>query len=108
MISSGIYGYPKDQALHIAFSAISQFLFTSEANVYLVLFDKKAITLSEKLFSAIEQYIDDNYVDEHLLEERSRVIEHYVVYNSGSLSQDSKLFSARRSIEDVLDQKKTH
>ena len=104
LISSGIYGYPKDQALHIAFSAISQFLFANEANVYLVLFDKKAITLSEKLFSAIEQYIDDNYVDEHLLEERSRVIEHYVVYNSGSLSQDSKLFSARRSIEDVLDQ----
>lgn len=104
LISSGIYGYPKDQALHIAISAISQFLFANEANVYLVLFDKKATTLSGKLFSAIEQYIDDNYVNELLLEERSRVIEHYVVYNSGPISQDSTLFSARRSIEDVLDQ----
>ncbi len=102
LISSSIYGYPKDQALHIAVSTISQFLFTNEANVYLVLFDKKAITLSEKLFSAIEQYIDDNYVDEHLLKERSRVIEHYETYKSGPII--SELFSAKRSIEDILDQ----
>ncbi|OQB24849.1 MAG: hypothetical protein BWY11_00813 [Firmicutes bacterium ADurb.Bin182] len=33
--------------------------------VYLVVFDKSAFTLSEKLFSAITQYIDDNYAEEH-------------------------------------------
>jgi O-acetyl-ADP-ribose deacetylase (regulator of RNase III) len=72
LISSGIYGYPKDQALQIAISAIGEFLLKHDIDVYLVVFDKNAYTLSEKLFFAIERYIDDNYVDEHLREERSR------------------------------------
>ena len=63
LISSGIYGYPKDQALRIAISAISEFLMQHEMTIYLVVFDKKAVTLSETLFAAIESYIDDNYVE---------------------------------------------
>ena len=75
LISSGIYGYPKDQALQIAISAIDEFLLNHEMTVYLVVYDKKAFILSEKLFSAIEKYIDDNYVEEHLLSECNRGIE---------------------------------
>ena len=33
--------------------------------VYIVIFDKAAYKISEKLFSDIAEYIDDNYVDEH-------------------------------------------
>lgn len=33
--------------------------------VYIVIFDRKAYQISEKLFSDIAAYIDDNYVDEH-------------------------------------------
>ncbi|HOQ10523.1 MAG TPA: macro domain-containing protein [Syntrophomonadaceae bacterium] len=98
LISSGIYGYPKDQALHVAVSAISEFLFTHEANVYLVLFDKNAVTLSEKLFSAITKYIDDNYAEEHLLRERRRGIE--LLDTSYHHIQESP----RRSLEHILDQ----
>lgn len=65
LIASGIYGYPKGQAIRIAVSAISEFLVNHEITVYLVVYDKKAFVLSEKLFSAIEKYIDDNYVEEH-------------------------------------------
>ncbi|MDA8228679.1 MAG: macro domain-containing protein, partial [Desulfitobacterium hafniense] len=36
LISSGIYGYPKDQALKIAISAIGEFLINHEITVYLV------------------------------------------------------------------------
>lgn len=72
LISSGIYGYPKDQALQVAISAIGQFLLKYDMEVYLVVFDRKAFTLSGKLFSAIERYIDDNYADEHLKAERFR------------------------------------
>ena len=77
LISSGIYGYPKDQALQIAISAIGEFLLNHEMTVYLVVYDKKAFALSEKLFSAIEKYIDDNYIEEHRLSERRNGIEPY-------------------------------
>lgn len=42
LISSGIYGYPKDQAFKIAISAIGEFLLNHEITVYLVFYDKKA------------------------------------------------------------------
>ncbi len=77
LISSGLYGYPKDQALQIAISAISEFILNHEMMVYLVVYDKKAFVLSEKLFSAIEKYIDDNYVEEHHLNKYRRGIEPY-------------------------------
>jgi O-acetyl-ADP-ribose deacetylase (regulator of RNase III) len=70
LISSGIFGYPKDEALRIAISAIGSFLLKHEMTVYLVVFDKAAYTLSEKLFKSIETYIDDNYVDKHTLKRR--------------------------------------
>lgn len=51
LISSGIYGYPKDQALQVAISAINKFLLDNEINVYMVLFDKDTVALGEKLFA---------------------------------------------------------
>ena len=65
LISSGIYGYPKDQALRVAIDTISEFLLENEMTVFIVIFDKKAYRISEKLFADIEEYIDDHYVDEH-------------------------------------------
>ncbi|MBQ8288890.1 MAG: O-acetyl-ADP-ribose deacetylase [Clostridia bacterium] len=65
LISSGVYGYPKDQALKVAIDVISDFLLENEMTVYIVIFDKAAYKISEKLFSDIAEFIDDNYVDEH-------------------------------------------
>ena len=65
LISSGVYGYPKDQALKVAIDVISDFLLENEIKVYIVIFDKAAYKIGEKLFSDIAEYIDDNYVDEH-------------------------------------------
>ncbi|NLO39858.1 MAG: O-acetyl-ADP-ribose deacetylase [Ruminiclostridium sp.] len=70
LISAGAYGYPKDQALKIAISVIGEFLMVHEMLVYLVVFDKAAYVLSEKLFSSIKEYIDDKYTEE-FMEERS-------------------------------------
>ena len=63
LISSGAYGYPKDQALKVAVDVISGFLLENEMTVYIVVFDKTAFKISEKLFSDIAEYIDDNYTD---------------------------------------------
>lgn len=65
LIASGIFGYPKDQALRVAIDTISDFLLSNDMTVYIVIFDKKAYRISGKLFADITEYIDDNYVDAH-------------------------------------------
>ena len=62
LISSGVYGFPKDTALEIAFSTISSFLMKHEMKVLLVVFDRHALELSENLLGDIKQYIDDHTV----------------------------------------------
>ena len=63
LISTGTYGFPKDKALQIAISAFSAFLLEQDVDIYLVVFDQASYRLSEKLFSHVASYIDQNYVD---------------------------------------------
>ena len=65
LISSGIFGYPKDEALKVAIDTISSFLLENDMMVYIVIFDRKAYQISSKLFADINAYIDDRYVEEH-------------------------------------------
>lgn len=65
LISSGVYGYPKDQALRVAVDTIGEFLLNNDMTVYLVIFDRKSYQISGKLFADIAEYIDDHYVDVH-------------------------------------------
>jgi len=64
LISSGIYGYPKDEALSVATSAISDWLMEDDMDVSLVVFDKTAFSLSSELHGEVKSFIDENYVDE--------------------------------------------
>ena len=72
LISSGVYGYPKDQALKVAVDTITEFLIEHDMLVYIVVFDKSAFQISEKLFADISSYIDDKYVDTHFIFNRTR------------------------------------
>ena len=65
LISSGVYGYPKDQVLKFAIQVITEFLFEHEMMVYLCVFDRKSYEFSKKLFTEISEIIDDKYVEEH-------------------------------------------
>ena len=73
LISSGIFGYPKDQALRVAVDTIGEFLMENDMTVYIVIFDRAAYQISGKLFSDIAEYIDDHYVDEHTDSRRERL-----------------------------------
>ena len=61
LISSGIYGYPKEEALRVAISAIKDFLIDHDLYVILTIFDKTAFSISQQLVGEIESYIDENY-----------------------------------------------
>jgi O-acetyl-ADP-ribose deacetylase (regulator of RNase III) len=65
LISSGIYGYPKAEALRVATGAIRSFLADNEIDVTLVVFDKDSFEVSEDLLGKVEAYIDENYIGEH-------------------------------------------
>ena len=52
LISAGIYGYPKEEALRVAVETITQYLDNTslDMTVFLVLYDKEACQLGARLF----------------------------------------------------------
>lgn len=111
LISSGIYGYPKAEALKVAIDEISEFLLKNDMTVYIVIFDKSAYRISEKLFADIEEYIDDNYVDKHALlypemRRMNKPDDEFEYCASIAMSADACLEEAsfKASLEDVIDQ----
>ena len=62
LLSSGNYGYPKEQAFRIAVDTITGFVLEHDLTVYLVLYDRHSLAVSRKLFASVEEYIDDHYV----------------------------------------------
>ena len=71
LISTGSYGFPKAEALRIMISEFSDFLSGHEMEITLVVFDEESFAVSGKIFSGIDEYIDENYVSEKLDEEYS-------------------------------------
>lgn len=92
LIASGVYDFPKDEALNIALAEIGKFLLTHEMKVILVVFDRKALELSEQLVGDIEQYIDEHST--HLLRKAE--------YDGGYPSDMRRRIAARRAEEETL------
>ena len=59
LISSGVYGYPKDQALKVAVDTIHTFLQDHDLTVYLVIFDQATCTVCERMFAYFAARLDD-------------------------------------------------
>ena len=62
LIATGVYGFPRDEALNIALAEIGKFLLTHDMKVILVVFDRKAFELSGQLVGEIDEFIDDHGV----------------------------------------------
>ncbi len=77
LISSGIFGYPKAEALAVAVSEISRFLTHEEMQVFIVVYDARSFELSRQVFDSVASYIDDVYVDaRNAFEQRSAELEY--------------------------------
>ncbi|MEW9077237.1 macro domain-containing protein [Terrisporobacter glycolicus] len=106
LISSGIYGYPKKEALNIAVSTIKEFLADNDMDIYLVVFDRKAVHLSEELYEGIKHYIDDFYEDEDYRLRYTDLLKIEEIYQDDCDFQEviyeTKDFN-KRSLESILD-----
>ena len=69
LISTGSFGFPKEQGIRIAVDEINGFLLNHEMLIYLVVFDEKATQMGRNLYPDLEAYIDRNYVQEKHEEE---------------------------------------
>lgn len=65
LLASGNHGFPKSKALQVAIGAFSEFLMEHEMQIYLVVFSKDSVKLSEKLVHNVACYIDENYIEEY-------------------------------------------
>lgn len=89
LISSGIYGYPKEKAVKVATDAIRSFLKDSDIQVSLVLFDQTQI--HTPLLSEVQKYLDAAYDPSQarsLLDEELQALHHVFEPVTGAPMQD--------------------
>jgi O-acetyl-ADP-ribose deacetylase (regulator of RNase III) len=105
LISSGVYGYPKEQALQVAVETISNFLMDADMTVYLVIFDRKSYQIGSARYHNIASYIDEHYVASHTdsKAERLRRAEQWAPLELSGLPDScesvcSQSFAARASV----------
>lgn len=75
--------------------------------VYLVVYDKKAFSLSEKLFTSIKEYIDDKYVNNRYLEGTTWRYPTQQSYRRTIESSDSSIYEEpkpkrKRKLDDLV------
>jgi O-acetyl-ADP-ribose deacetylase (regulator of RNase III) len=64
LISGGIYGYPKAEALRVASGAIRDFLGAHDMDVFLVILDKAAFVIGETLLGEVKSYLSQHFMTE--------------------------------------------
>lgn len=94
LISAGIFGYPKDEALEVALSTIKEFLVDNELNVNLVLYNRTKVSRRTRLLNEIDNYINEHYRGDD-----------YLIYSDREiLLEKSFKLEVPRRLEDLLNQ----
>ena len=109
VISSGIYGYPKVEAIKIASKAIKDFLKTNDMLVYLVVYDKETFQISEQLFLSVQSFINEKMVKQDV---RLRMVSYLEKPENNKivLREDSAIFESNQKVvyrpEETISQSK--
>ena len=107
LLSSGNYGYPKEQAFRIAVDTITQYVMEHDLTVYLVLYDRHSLAVSRKLFTSVEEYIDDHYVaqndESYQFDRRRRLEEAAAPMLEAAAPPPPAAPMAARSLEHLMD-----
>ena len=69
LISTGGFGYPKEEGLRVAVDEINAFLLHDDMEIYLVVFGDETSSMGKKLYPDLEEYIDRKYVADREAEE---------------------------------------
>lgn len=87
LISTGGFGYPKEEGIRIAIDEINAFLMSHNMLIYLVVFDGKSTMLGHKIYPNLDVYIDSNYVEEKNIEEYRDVMPSVQMSTAATLTQ---------------------
>ena len=106
VISSGIYGYPKDEAIRIALEEIQDFLKDNEMEVRLVFYGRKSFLTVSELFENVEQFLEGHYVEP--VQERKMYSSNYLPTFGRPFSEEAVVPAARekkadRKLEDLVE-----
>lgn len=63
LISTGAYGYPREEALQVATDAINAFLAENDMTVYLVFYNGTTLGLRDRLFREISESLTNGFID---------------------------------------------
>ncbi len=112
LISTGVYKFPKGEALHIALSVIQEFLLTHDMDVTIAVFDKGSFEMSGKLFAGIDEYIDEHYVADAIDSEysndrmrrrvRGNERERIIIQRQAGSDLDDRLESSSETFTEML------
>lgn len=101
LISSGTFGYPKDQALDLAMEAIKYYLMDHDMMIYLVVYDDISFKLSKERVQNVESYLSEHYVFGEQYRHAEFEAHHSMTHKITELYH---ITSSKRSLEDVIDE----
>ena len=97
LISSGVYGFPKDVAIDVAKLSIEEFLKDHDMKVYLVVFDDDSLKASKDSFKKIKEFVNDEYVQQQYSAEYE--IEYYGRNRRSIRGNTDELLDLERAFE---------